>query len=135
MQPAQADVRLEEDREDAPFLAGVSDHGPDAAAARERLRLRLMITLFSIIFFVETGGAMTVAPTTRIFEAIACRQYYEIHDMSVIDSHGNIPEELCKGSIVQAEVAIVKGYGELFDGLTSTYSNPSPIRWRSGRLE
>jgi hypothetical protein len=122
MQPGQDDARLEEEREDAPFLAEqASQHHADTTAAREKLRVRLMITLFSIIFFVETGASMTGGPITRIFEAIACRQYYEIHDPNAIDRSGQIPEEMCKGSEIQGEVAIVKGYGELFDGLASTY--------------
>jgi hypothetical protein len=116
-----------EDREDAPFLA--ERDGPAAApprpsshestAFREKLRIRLMITLFAIILFVETGNAMTQGPTTRIYESIACTSFYERTDATKIGPDGQIPEELCKGSEIQGEVAIVKGYGELFDGVTS----------------
>jgi hypothetical protein len=117
-----------DDREDAPFLT--AQDGPATAAHprpcrhettafRDKLRLRLMITLFAIILFVETGNAMTQGPTTRIYESIACKRFYETTDASKIGPDGQVPEDLCKGSEIQGEVAIVKGYGELFDGVTS----------------
>lgn len=113
-------VRLEEDREDAPFLAEqTSQSRPDATVAREKLRMRLMITLFTIILFVETGASMTSGPMTRIYESIACRHFYQAYNASMIDNSGQVPEKWCKGKEVQGEVAIVKGYGELFDALAS----------------
>lgn len=124
MQPDPDDGRFE-DREDAPFLAEQASARPShavskaAAASREKLRIRLMVTLFIIILLVETGNAMTTGPTTRIYEAIACKSYYEATDPSQIGSDGQVPESLCKGNEVQGEVAIVKGYGELFDGVAS----------------
>lgn len=123
-QPDPDDARFE-DREDAPFLAEQASARPSqakskaAAASREKLRIRLMVTLFTIILLVETGNAMTSGPTTRIYEAIACKSYYEATDPSKIGSDGQVPESLCKGKEVQGEVAIVKGYGELFDGVAS----------------
>ncbi|KAJ9211946.1 hypothetical protein DTO166G4_6474 [Paecilomyces variotii] len=116
------------DQEDAPFLPGEQGSSAPpryndraANAAREKLRWRLIITLFAMILTVETGNAMVSGPTTRIYEAIACRDYYQAHDPSKIGNGGQIPEELCKNSEIQSEVAIVKGYGELFDGLTSIF--------------
>lgn len=123
MQSAQPDDLR--DGEDAPFLA--EEQGPSAPryddraanAAREKLRWRLIVTLFAMILTVETGNAMVSGPTTRIYESIACRNYYEVHDPSQIANGGQIPEELCKNADIQSEVATVKGIGELFDGLTS----------------
>jgi hypothetical protein len=124
--PTDADhVRLEEDREDAPFLAEQTPQSAaEATIARERLRMRLMITLFSIILFVETGFVMAAGPMTRVYESIACHHFYESHNASMIDSTGQVPEKWCKGKEVQGEVAIVKGYGELFDALASMLSYP-----------
>ncbi|PGH19271.1 hypothetical protein AJ80_04138 [Polytolypa hystricis UAMH7299] len=113
-----------DDLEDDPFLPKEASFVPeekkddgDATARRNKLRTRFIFVLFSMILAVETGGSMLGAPTTRIFEAKACLQYYELYDKSKIESGGYVPEELCKNKDVQGEVAIVKGYGELFDGL------------------
>ncbi|KAK2734064.1 hypothetical protein FQN55_002932 [Onygenales sp. PD_40] len=88
-----------------------------SSPSQNNLRIRLIISLFTIILAVETGFAMLSAPTTRIFESITCLRYYEQHDQSKIGAGGHIPEELCKNESIQGEVAIVKGYGELFDAL------------------
>lgn len=122
-----------EDREDAPFLqrsdsaAPSSPQEPDRPPSRhrqnntqrEKLRMRLMITLFAIILFVETGNSMTSGPGTRLFESIACRNFYNESDPSKIGPDGEVPEEDCKGPGVQGEIAIIKGYLELFDGVAS----------------
>jgi hypothetical protein len=107
-----------EDDENRPFLPDdpISTHD-EGFNAQKKLRIRLIIILFSMILGVEIGFAMQGAPATRIFEAITCQQYYEKHDKSKIGADGQIPEELCKNTEIQGEVAIVKGYGELFDAL------------------
>jgi len=78
-----------------------------------------MITLFAMTLAVETGVAMSSGPMTRIYESIACRQFYEARDPGKIGADGQVPEQLCKSKEVQGEVALVKGYGEFFDGLFS----------------
>lgn len=113
-----------EDREDAPFLD--PDHPKNERpfrnvqnASREKLRIRLMVTLYAMILFVEMGNAMTHGPFTRIFESIACKHWYLAHDPSQIGSDGEVPENQCKSSVIQSEVATIKGVLEFFDGITS----------------
>ncbi|KLJ11632.1 hypothetical protein EMPG_13172 [Blastomyces silverae] len=118
---------LEDDVEDVPFLpkspsfdqsSVASSQNPDGVnSARRKIRMRLTIALFAIVLACETGGSMLAAPMTRIFESITCLQYYKEHDPTKIGNNGNIPEELCKNKVIQGEVAIVKGYGELFDAM------------------
>ncbi|ODH45312.1 hypothetical protein ACO22_00190 [Paracoccidioides brasiliensis] len=118
----------EDDVEDVLFLPKTpsleqptfaSNHVPDSTASSQRkLRMRLTVVLFAIVLAFETGGSMLSAPMTRIFESITCQRYYEQHDKSKIGKDGYIPEELCKNKEIQREVAIVKGYGELFDALS-----------------
>ncbi|PGH14310.1 hypothetical protein AJ79_03132 [Helicocarpus griseus UAMH5409] len=119
---------LDDEVEDIPFLPKstsfesspfTSKHGLDVPeSAQRKLRLRLTIALFAIVLAFETGGSMLAAPMTRIFESIICLHYYEQHDQSKIGKGGFIPEQLCKNKEIQSEVAIVKGYGELFDALS-----------------
>ncbi|EGE80445.1 MFS transporter [Blastomyces gilchristii SLH14081] len=118
---------LENDVEDVPFLpkspsfdqsSVTSSQNPDGInSARRKIRMRLTIALFAIVLAFETGGSMLAAPMTRMFESITCLQYYKEHDPAIIGKNGNIPEELCKNKEIQGEVAIVKGYGELFDAM------------------
>ncbi|KAH8820175.1 putative MFS transporter [Xylogone sp. PMI_703] len=113
-------------RESTPLLSEPGDstglHDPTfekSVSHRNRLRLRLIVTLFSIILLVETGDMMTRGPMTRIYEAVACQKYYKVLDQSKIGPDGQVAEELCKIPPIQSEVAVVKGYGELFDGVAS----------------
>ncbi|PWY74355.1 MFS general substrate transporter, partial [Aspergillus heteromorphus CBS 117.55] len=122
------------DREDAPFLdAGepslpLDDQDDDSAPKpyteerREidrKIRFRLMVTLFAMILAVEVGVCMSNGPVTRIYESIACREYYAQYDPTQIAADGQVPEELCKIKAVQQDLAAVKGYMEFFDGILS----------------
>ena len=78
---------------------------------------RLIITLFVMVLIVEMGMAMTGGPITRISESIVCRHFYTHEDPSKIGADGEVDEELCKIGEVQCELAVVKGYMELFDGV------------------
>lgn len=130
------------DREDAPFLSSgggthsnhhdgnESDIGIDgsgskhasrsaAAAASEAIRFRLTMVLFLMVLTLEIGMIMTAGPLTRLYESVACRNYYLQHDSGKIGANGQVKEELCKVNDVQAEVAAVVGYREFYDGLLS----------------
>ncbi|KAF9891653.1 hypothetical protein FE257_003665 [Aspergillus nanangensis] len=139
-----------DDCEDAPFLPSAESshrdnpkhHQPDdeeaaAAAASDekklhdgsdqshqidpKIRFRLMITLFTMILAVEVGIVMAGGPMTRIYESIACREYFAQYDPSQIGSNGEVEESLCKIKEVQTELAAVKGYMEFFDGILSIF--------------
>ncbi|OJZ91606.1 hypothetical protein ASPFODRAFT_27487 [Aspergillus luchuensis CBS 106.47] len=117
------------DREDAPFLASgqrpsspVEEESGPSDAEKEHLRktrLRLMLTLFAMILAVEVGICMSNGPVTRIYESIACREYYTQYDPTQIGADGEVQEELCKVKAVQQDLAAVKGYMEFFDGILS----------------
>ncbi|EEH05756.1 conserved hypothetical protein [Histoplasma capsulatum G186AR] len=115
------------DNEDAPFLpkstsvtelpARSSEDSHRPSTSQRKVRMRLTIALFAIVLAFETGGAMLGAPITRLFESITCLHYYKEHDPTIIGKNGYIPEKSCKNKEIQGEVAIVKGYGELFDAM------------------
>ncbi|OOF99389.1 hypothetical protein ASPCADRAFT_393265 [Aspergillus carbonarius ITEM 5010] len=116
------------DREDAPFLASGETTPPvqeepsqyDAQKeANRKIRFRLMVTLFAMILAVEVGICMSNGPVTRIYESIACREYYAQYDPTQIGADGEVREELCKVKAVQQDLAAVKGYMEFFDGILS----------------
>lgn len=119
-----------EDREDAPFLAPELQSptpgrpheakpahplGNDVSA--QNIGFRLKVTLFAMILAVDIGFSFIEGPQVRIFESIACRQFFSVTDPSQIGANGQVPEAMCKGAEVQAELAAVKGYNMFFDGL------------------
>ncbi|KAL4803462.1 major facilitator superfamily domain-containing protein [Aspergillus unguis] len=134
---------LDHDEEDIPFLAeqehlqddGHSHSHPhtgDSSAKRHppsteaeglvingAIRSRLMVTLFTMVLAVEVGFVMAGGPMTRIYEAIACREHFAVFDPTKIGADGQVPEEECKVTEVQSEIAAVTGYMEFFGGVLS----------------
>ncbi|KAJ5223988.1 hypothetical protein N7468_008530 [Penicillium chermesinum] len=118
-----------EEREDAPFLApdapfNLNDRAasPEQSSSHDRntnastINSRLKVILFVMVLAVEIGFSFLEGPMVRIMESIACHQYFLSADPSKIDANGQVPEGLCKGAEVQAELAAVKGYHMFFDG-------------------
>lgn len=131
------------DSEEAPFLqpSDPSDQpkqhddeqDPDQSHRRQsippvvvsqKLRLRLLVTLFAIVLAVELSLGMTDAPLVRIYESITCRKYFLQHDPGKVGPDGQVDEEFCKLKEVQSEVAAVKGYMEFFEGFLSMFVRP-----------
>ncbi|KAI9376064.1 major facilitator superfamily domain-containing protein [Aspergillus egyptiacus] len=127
------DNRHSRNSEDVPFLhSHTHDDDSELHPANTRgdkqnltinpeIRSRLMITLLAMILAVEVGFVMAGGPMTRIYESIACREYFAVADPSKIGADGQVVEELCKGKEVQSEVAAVKGYMEFFEGVFSVF--------------
>lgn len=91
-----------------------------------RTRFRLLITLIVILLAFEIGGQMIPGPMVRLIETIACDNYWRRHDPARLPASGHLPEHLCKISAVQTEVATVKGYSDLLEGLLCL----STLVWR-----
>ncbi|KAL4962564.1 putative MFS transporter [Aspergillus stella-maris] len=86
----------------------------------ESTRRRLLITLVFILLAIETGGQMIPGPMVRVIESIACDSYWHVNSPEKLPRNGPIPEHWCNMPAVQTEVANVKGYSDLFEGLLST---------------
>ncbi|KAJ6018705.1 MFS transporter [Penicillium canescens] len=80
-------------------------------------RLRLLITLIVILLSFEIGGQLITGPMVRVIETIACDNYWRRHDPARLPATGLLPEHLCKIAPVQVEVATIKGYSDLLEGL------------------
>ncbi|KAI9751276.1 MAG: hypothetical protein M4579_006129 [Chaenotheca gracillima] len=96
------------------------DHGAPPVSHRNKKLYATSVT-FSIVFFYVLGELMQMGPRTRIFESIYCHQYYADHDPSVIGDDGwSVPEDVCnRNGKVQDQVASLKGWQMLFDGIPS----------------
>lgn len=108
-----------EDGEEAdPFLPdepGTNDEAQPPAPP-DALRWRVIFIALALILFAETAIFMVNAPTVRLYEDITCRRWYKNNDPSKFPN-GQIPEAECKNEAIQSEVAIIRGFQELFDGL------------------
>lgn len=87
-------------------------------------RLRLLITLTVILLSFEIGGQMIPVPMLRLIETIACNNYWRRHDPARLPASGHLPEHLCKVTAVQMEVATVKGYSDLLEGVLCLSMSP-----------
>ncbi|CBF69657.1 hypothetical protein AN6344.2 [Aspergillus nidulans FGSC A4] len=93
--------------------------GKESVVINGAIRSRLMITLLAMVLAVEVGFVMAGGPMTRIYESIACREYFAQADPTKIGPDRQVPEELCKLKEVQSEIAAVTGYMEFFQGMLS----------------
>ncbi|KAK2810690.1 hypothetical protein FQN50_002733 [Emmonsiellopsis sp. PD_5] len=115
------DTTRERDDETRPLLA--AEPSPSQTRPR-RFREKPVVLVFLcllLIFCIDFGSYMSLAPQTRIYESIACRNYYESHDPGWNQSVAEIPEEQCKIAPVQGEVAFVQGMQGSFDAIPSIF--------------
>ncbi|GAM82473.1 hypothetical protein ANO11243_004530 [Dothideomycetidae sp. 11243] len=96
--------------------------------------LALMMLAIAVLNF---GESMTSTPFTRVYEGIACYQYWEVHDPSKLSldrAHvgpgavGGIDESLCKIPPVQSEVATLRGWQLSFDNIPGWFWQTLPLR-------
>ncbi|PYH42457.1 MFS transporter [Aspergillus saccharolyticus JOP 1030-1] len=101
---------------DEPFLPSKQIDDP-----REKIpphmRRRLLVSLIAILLSFQIGGQMIGGPMVRVIEMIACNNYWRRQDPARLPMAGHLPEHLCKAAEVQTEVATVKGYSDLLEGL------------------
>ena len=68
----------------------------------------LLIALFSLV--ADLGGGLVDTPEVRLLELAVCRDYYLVHDPSVIGRPplSYVEEELCKLDAIQVELAYLR---------------------------
>lgn len=77
-------------------------------------RVRLAPTICAgIILVMNVAFYSRAAPVLRLVESSVCREYFSIHDPSVIGSNGNVPEQMCKVDYIQKKVAWLFALDEL----------------------
>ncbi|KHN95271.1 Major facilitator superfamily domain, general substrate transporter [Metarhizium album ARSEF 1941] len=93
---------------------------PFVSPPSARPRRRFLGTKYHryLLFFIVAGLDSTVfvlnLPLTRVYESIACYQYYSAHEPGRFSNPASIPEQECKIASVQQELARVKGIEFLF---------------------
>lgn len=77
----------------------------------------ILVGLFSLV--ADVGGALVDMPEIRLLEMAVCRDYYRIHDPSVIGSSplAYVPEHLCKVRDIQRDLAYLRATKSLLTNL------------------
>jgi MFS family permease len=84
----------------------------------EHTRRWKIVYIFGLfIFVIDLGGNLNAVPQLRLLELAVCRRYYLHHDESLVDSHGNVDEAHCKLDVVQQELAMLRGWLTLLQGI------------------
>jgi hypothetical protein len=105
-------------------ISGFPKLGSVARSIREHVHKWATIYLCGLfIFVVDVPGFMGEAVRIRMYELSICREYYGRADPSLIQPDGNVPEELCKITPVQSELAKFTGTQNV---LNEILGNPYP---------
>ncbi|KAI1805616.1 MFS general substrate transporter [Daldinia bambusicola] len=68
-----------------------------------------VVPLLILLLLVNLGTTLYQLPLNRVIEKRLCREYYIIHDPSIIDHDGNISEKHCKLDAIQQSLAWTTG--------------------------
>lgn len=68
-----------------------------------------IVPLLVLLLLVNLGTTLYQLPLNRVIEKRLCREYYIIHDPSIIDPDGNISEKHCKKNAIQQSLAWTTG--------------------------
>ena len=92
-----------------------------AEQAAKRLRFRVTLLIIALIICVDLPGMLQSNPMVRIMEDIFCRKYYQGVDAKGVGAQRVIEESLCKGEMVQGELAGFRGWMSTLDHLPGKY--------------
>ena len=94
-----------------------------------------------VVLLVSLGDQLMESPQTRITESVICYRYYENVDPSKLlvgrskigpGAIGGVEEMYCKADEVQSELAMLRGWQQLFDGFPSLLL-ALPFGWAADR--
>jgi MFS family permease len=81
---------------------------------------RVLLIVTASLFFVSISDYMQRAPWMRVVEDNVCRNYYKMTLPTEFDNpYEPIPEERCKVPDVQAKLAMLRGWDQMFGNIPS----------------
>jgi hypothetical protein len=113
-------VAQNEADETQPLLADASTGTIPSRSNSKKLMILLMCGIF--VLAADFGNDLSLAPQTAIFEQIICRNQGLLSSGAESPITGNPPvngSDPCKSEAVQAELALVLGYKDMFEVLPS----------------
>ena len=120
-----------DDDETAPLLSHFPPLSPLLNKKRplaKDLYFRVILIIIALVTTVDIAYLLRIAPSTRLFEVIYCREYYQLHNPGLIDGNGMIEEELCKVDAIQNKLASLKGWLSFFQFMPGMSINAG-VNW------
>ncbi|KAM5431752.1 hypothetical protein MferCBS31731_007757 [Microsporum ferrugineum] len=117
MNAEQDDPLLQPDEEQV--AESISNPSEPVTVRRKIHQTKFIILCIVILFLLDFAAFFDFIPQTRIFELIACRNYFDKHHPDRFPYPQDIPESECKIKAVQSEVAYVQALGASFDAIPS----------------
>ena len=118
---------FEEDNESSPLLPPTTDYEDNTLRSRTRQSWeKVMMLVLAVVLLVSLGDQWQESPHARIMESVICYRYFEKVDQSKLligrdqigpGAIGGVAEMLCKADDVQSELAMLRGWQSMFDGL------------------
>jgi hypothetical protein len=106
--------------EESPLLPLITPSTPSTSWYPPKHKPLIVVSLCTLcILILDFGVYIQLAPITRIFESIICKNYYDEHPE--FGMSGQIPEAECKIAAIQSELAMLKGWQALFECLPSEW--------------
>lgn len=102
--------------EESEVGSAVGDGDDDPAAGYQPLWVRL--ACIGLDFLTQTYDQIRIVPEIALFEQYVCRAYYA-GDGEHSFPNGRIPHSMCKNPDVQYQLARLRSYKALFDGIAS----------------
>lgn len=114
----QIEREEESQTEDTPFLeASPHPSHPPKPARSHHLQCYTVSLVLALVIIIGFGAFLADAPRLRLIENIMCLDFYREHDPTKIGPGGVIPEEFCKGDIVQGRLALLFGWTGFFGAI------------------
>jgi hypothetical protein len=88
-------------------LLGPTERRPSSAPPQ-----RAIVALLTLMLLVNLAASLYQLPLNRVVERRLCREYYAVHDPSLIAPDGHVEEKLCKVDEVQQGLAWIQGVME-----------------------
>ena len=89
-----------------------SSNAPTASTSLPKARPRAIRPLLVLVALVSLSWSLYQLPLNRVIERRLCRDYYAIHDPSVVGPDGTVREELCKEDPIQQGLGRLQGMME-----------------------
>ncbi|KAK5711261.1 hypothetical protein LTR15_012551 [Elasticomyces elasticus] len=128
--------------ETSPLLPSTPRTATNVTQSRYWLsRKQLTLVLILLVILASSGDQIQESPQTRICESVMCYHYYEDTDPTKLlldrssvgpGAIGGVEEAYCKVNAVQEQLAMLRGYQQLLDGLPSLLL-ALPFGWAADR--
>jgi len=81
-----------------------------------------LLSSASVVFLLDIGNSLSLAPQTAVLESIVCEQYYArgrggSHLLTAMGDRSPPGADLCKLPAIQAEVAFINGWKDVSETL------------------